>query len=340
MEIIEKKINELIPYDKNPRKNDKAVEYVANSIKEFGFKVPIVIDKNNVVVTGHTRLKACKKLGIKKVPCVIADDLTDEQIKAFRIADNKVGEVAEWDYKLLDAELDTIDFNFEDFGFEMPDVGFKEEHQEEYQEQKHDMFNLLSGDYTGSGKFGIPEILPLYELPKVEEWIGFNYVKTTENMQGKGVHFFLDDYQFERVWNMPEVSAQRLLGASLICSPDFSMFTDFAPALQIYNHYRKHWVARYWQTLGYKVIPTICWSDKKSFDWCFEGEPHNSVVIVSTVGTQNDKIASKLFMDGYEAMQKAISPSKVLVYGNIPKELEQDNIETIEQFSAKWNKTT
>lgn len=96
MEIINKKLDELIPYEKNPRKNDEAIQYVANSIKEFGFKVPIIIDKNNVIVAGHTRYKASKELGLKEVPCIIADDLNDEQIKAFRLADNKVSEMAEW----------------------------------------------------------------------------------------------------------------------------------------------------------------------------------------------------------------------------------------------------
>ena len=120
MEIINKKIDELIPYEKNPRRNDEAVDYVANSIKEFGFKVPIVIDKNNVIVAGHTRLKASKKLKLKEVPCIIADDLTDEQIKAFRLADNKVGEIAEWDIDLLDTELDDIlNIDMSDFGFDL-----------------------------------------------------------------------------------------------------------------------------------------------------------------------------------------------------------------------------
>lgn len=118
MEIINKKIGELKPYENNPRFNDDAVEYVAKSIKEFGFKVPIIVDKNNVIVAGHTRYKACQKLGIKEIPCIIADDLTDEQIKAFRLADNKVSEKAQWDYELLDDELkDILGFNMEDFGF-------------------------------------------------------------------------------------------------------------------------------------------------------------------------------------------------------------------------------
>ena len=117
MQIIYKKIDEVIPYENNPRKNDEAVDYVAKSIKEFGFKVPIIIDKNNVIVTGHTRLKAAKQLGLKEVPTIMADDLTEEQIKAFRLADNKVAEFAEWDDDLLKIELDDIDIDMEDFGF-------------------------------------------------------------------------------------------------------------------------------------------------------------------------------------------------------------------------------
>lgn len=95
MNVKEINIKDIRPYEKNPRKNNSAVAYVAESIKQFGFKVPIIIDKNNVIVAGHTRYKAAKKLGINTVPAIIADDLTDEQIKAFRLADNKVAEQAE-----------------------------------------------------------------------------------------------------------------------------------------------------------------------------------------------------------------------------------------------------
>lgn len=119
MNIIEKKLSEIEPYEKNPRKNDEAVKYVANSIKQFGFKVPIVIDKDGVIVAGHTRYKAARKLHMDMVPCIIADDLTDEQIKAYRLADNKVSEKAEWDIDLLADELNAIlDIDMEDFGFE------------------------------------------------------------------------------------------------------------------------------------------------------------------------------------------------------------------------------
>ena len=119
MNIIELNINMLVPYEKNPRRNDEAVKYVENSIKEFGFKNPIIIDKDNVVVAGHTRLKAAKNLGLETVPCIRADDLTDEQIKAFRLVDNKTAELSGWDFDLLDEELRGIlNIDMEDFSFD------------------------------------------------------------------------------------------------------------------------------------------------------------------------------------------------------------------------------
>ncbi len=138
MQIIEKQLSDIKPYGKNPRKNDNAVPYVANSIKEFGFKVPLVISASGEIVAGHTRYKAAKSLGMETVPCIIADDLTPEQIKAFRLADNKVGELAEWDGILLASEMDDIDgLDMADFGFDVKDVldGFKapiEVHEDEH----------------------------------------------------------------------------------------------------------------------------------------------------------------------------------------------------------------
>ena len=132
MEIIYKNVDDLIPYVKNPRKNSKAVSYVANSIKEFGFKVPIVIDSNNVVVCGHTRLKASLELNLEEVPCIIADDLSQEQIKAFRLADNKVSEKSQWDFSKLDEELDSIlDIDMSLFDFEKSYQEIEEEIKEE-----------------------------------------------------------------------------------------------------------------------------------------------------------------------------------------------------------------
>lgn len=121
MQIVEKKITELKEYENNPRNNDDAVEAVAESIEQFGFKVPIVIDSNGVIIAGHTRRKAAVKLGLDTVPCIIADDLTPDQIQAFRLADNKTAELAEWDFEALEkelAELTAFDVDMSLFGFD------------------------------------------------------------------------------------------------------------------------------------------------------------------------------------------------------------------------------
>ena len=116
--IISKNTENVQPYSKNPRKNAEAVKYVAESIKQFGFKVPIVIDSQNVIVAGHTRYKAAKLLGLKEIPCIVADDLNENQLRAFRLADNKVAEFSDWDFDLLDEEISNIfDLDMSDFGF-------------------------------------------------------------------------------------------------------------------------------------------------------------------------------------------------------------------------------
>ena len=123
MEIVNKNIEDIKMYENNPRNNDGAVEYVANSIKEFGFKVPIVLDKNNIIVAGHTRYKAAKLLNLKELPCIIADDLSDDQIKAFRLIDNKASELSSWDMDLLNIELENInDVDMELFDFKVDNI--------------------------------------------------------------------------------------------------------------------------------------------------------------------------------------------------------------------------
>ena len=119
MNVIELELSKITPYDKNPRKNDRAVNGVAESIKQFGFQQPLVVDKNNVIVVGHTRYKAAKKLGLSTVPCVRADQLTKEQVKAYRIADNKLNELATWDFDLLGEELQNFEFDFTPFEFDI-----------------------------------------------------------------------------------------------------------------------------------------------------------------------------------------------------------------------------
>lgn len=161
-QIIEVNVGDLIPYENNPRKNDEAVDKVALSISAFGFKVPIVIDKDNVIVTGHTRLKAAKKLGLKTVPCIRADDLTEEQIRAYRLADNKVAEFSSWDDEKLLQELDALgDMDMSLFGFVFPEDEDEEEDENPYTEKT----NIPQYDITGE----VPDLTELVDEEKTNE---------------------------------------------------------------------------------------------------------------------------------------------------------------------------
>lgn len=162
-ELIFKHISQLIPYENNPRINTFAVEKVANSIKEFGFKVPIVIDRDNVIVAGHTRYEASKKLGLNEVPCIMADDLTDEQVKAFRLADNKTSEFASWDFEKLELELAAL----EEMHFSMEEFGFPKKKEP------------TENPYTD--KVEIPKYEPMEELPpKTDELVDLSKVHSLQ----------------------------------------------------------------------------------------------------------------------------------------------------------------
>ena len=152
MEVVYKKTAELVPYANNPRNNDEAVDKVANSIREFGFRVPIIIDENNVIIAGHTRLKASEQLGLEEVPCLVASDLTEDQIKAFRIADNKVSEYSTWDVEKLNVELESILTDMGQFGVELfddddfdIDLGDEESH---YSQESHIPQYDPTGDFV------------------------------------------------------------------------------------------------------------------------------------------------------------------------------------------------
>lgn len=169
MEIIEKRIDELIPYDRNPRNNEGAVDAVANSIREFGFKVPIVIDSQNVIIAGHTRLKAAKQLELDTVPCVVADDLTDEQAKAFRLADNKVSEIATWDMEILAEELESLDIDMGVFGFDLSEIQIEDDllDNSEDAEKYTNKVNIPQYEITGEQ----PSLKELTDVSKQNELI-------------------------------------------------------------------------------------------------------------------------------------------------------------------------
>ena len=313
---------ELKPYKKNPRINDQAVEAVKKSIQEFGFKIPMVIDCNDVVVCGHTRLKAALELGLQDVPCVVADDLTDEQIKAFRLADNGVSEIAEWDFDMLNDELSGIfDIDMSQFGFTLPDIFDDEEEESEddsgyygdERERTMNSMNLHDVDYQRlDGKYEMPFIKATDHIP--DDLISFNYALNTETFE-KGIHFYIDDYQFERLWNDPHMYLDRLSKFDCVLTPDFSLYTDMPIAMQIWNTYRSRLIGQVFQDYGITVIPTLSWCRPDSYEFCFDGIEEGGVVSVSTIGVKEDANAKKLWTDGMTEALRRLNPSCVVVYG-------------------------
>lgn len=184
---------------------------------------------------------------------------------------------------------------------------------------KRNFDNAQKRIFKGVGKYEIPVIQPARYSGC--EWIGFNQAGAASQAERKrrhtqGVHFFLDDYQFQRVWLEIDRYIPMLLQYKYVMSPDFSLYRDFPKIQQIWNHYRKHWIAAYLQESGAQVIPTICWSVPESFTWCFDGEPEHSVVAISTVGTRKNKESSSLFNQGFQEMLKRLKPVEVLCYGS------------------------
>ena len=193
--------------------------------------------------------------------------------------------------------------------------------------------NLTKAKFVGAGPFDMP-ILQRVDIV-ADQFIGFNFAKTCKDPENKVLHFFVDDYQFLRLWTSPDAYLPLLSKFKAVCTPDFSMYTDFPPAIQIYNAYRRHWLGAYWQYHGIKVLPTISWSDPASYEWCFDGEPIGSSVVISSVGTQADNECKQLFLLGYNEMIKRLKPNKIYLYGLIPKEINDDRIIRIPAYQEK-----
>ena len=170
--------------------------------------------------------------------------------------------------------------------------------------------------FPGVGKYGIPEIKPETDI-RIDklEWIPVNYALTAKDKATKGVHFYKDDYQFERFWNNPDKYISLLQQFGAVCSPDFSLYSDMPLAVQLFMHYKKHWLAAYWQAHGIHVIPTLCWCGEQSYDWCFDGEPRNAIVSISSHGTQSDPYEAECFAKHCRKALEVLQPSGILWYG-------------------------
>lgn len=329
------RIDKLKPYKNNARThNESQIEKIAKSIEEFGFINPVLIDSDYGIIAGHGRVEGAKRLSKEdaekvlhngnEIPCIFVEDLTEEQKRAYIIADNKLALDAGWDYDLLKIELeelDNLDFDITLTGFDMDIIfGDDEGYYGDERERTNKEYNLDIVDHENLSNdfWQMPTINNDNYIPT--DLIGFNYAKTSKN-KNTGIHFYIDDYQFERLWNAPEKYIDVLREYECILTPDFSLYMDMPMPMKIWNIYRSRQIGAYYQARGIKVIPTVSWAEAETFEFCFLGIPKGSVVSVSTIGVKQDSEALEIWEEGMKAMIEQIEPSTILVYGG---ELEFD----------------
>ena len=316
-------IESVKPYERNARRHEDAdVDMIANSIREFGFNDAVgVWGNDNIIVEGHGRVLAAKKLGMDTIPVIHLNHLTDEQRRAYTLAHNKTAENSAWDFELLDLELGDIELDMEPFGF---DVGEEESVLDEsdddggyYGDEREKTYNAVNlNEYDESrtaGFYQMPVIKACNYAP--DDLVGFNYVKTAKEYDC-GVHFFLDDYQFERIWNAPHEMIERLKPFQCCLTPDFSLYMDMPMSMKIWNVYRSRLIGQMMQDVGIKVIPTLSWAEPDTFTFCFDGLEKGGAVAVSTVGIMRDQEARKIWAAGMDAAMERLEPQTVLCYGS------------------------
>ncbi len=294
-------IEDIVPYGRNARHSEGAIPAVADSIREFGLRGTIGLESRErpVIVFGHTRVAACKSLGWAEIPdekIEYCDDLTEDQIKAFRIADNKTGDIATYNKAMLREEVRGIKgIDMARFGCDFKPKLLPYGAERLKTDRAHNLDIVSRGD---CGPSGFPELDPVDALPS--ELQGFNYAKSTpdEGKSGKGWHFFADDYQFERVWTSPGKHLASLRGYDCVPTPDFSPYMDMPAPMQAWNRYRSQALGRYWQDAGLLVVPTLSWAQPDSYAFCFDGVQRHATVATSIVGAARDEDAQKVWHGG------------------------------------------
>lgn len=312
-------IADIIPYERNARDNSKSIPAIAASIEEFGFIGQIALESkdNPVIVAGHHRVKACEHLGWKEIPdenIFWCDHLSEDEIKALRLADNRTHEGGVWNKGLLKSEVrslvkagvDMSRFNF-DFKSNIRPYGA------EVLKSNNEWHLDLCCRWDCEGKYDFPPLEPVDVNP--DDLISFNFCKSANDFS-PGVHFCIDDYQFERVWRSPEKYAELLAKFDCVVCPDFSVYLDMPYPMKLWNIYRSRMLGYYWQKLGIKVVPNVTWSDESSFEYCFDGLPQGGTIFISTVGVTRDKDARKLCLKGMRNALQATKPKRVLLLGS------------------------
>lgn len=320
------KIGQLIPYESNAKiHGPDQIERIKASIQEFGFLSPIIIDRERNVIAGHGCILAAEALGMQEVPCIVVDGLTEEQRRAYILADNRLTELGAWDNGLILDELEFLQdagFDTDLTGFDIDDFtdwgGLGDYEDDTPASMSHNVFeNQEKRQYDTDNWYGIPEMEATHTKgDKLLRFCDFNQIDDHENYIA---HFYYDDFKFINAWRDPDKYLEKLARFKAVISPDFSLYTDFPRALQILSCYRRQWCGKYWQEAGLDVIPDVVWGDEESYKFCFLGIPKHSTVAVSSVGVTVDKEwngkNNSLFLQGYNEMLKRLEPETIIYYG-------------------------
>lgn len=316
-------IESVKPYQGNVKRHPrKQIDQIKESIKQFGFNDPIAIDAKGTIIEGHGRYQALTELGYKEIPVIKLEGLTEAQRKAYTIVHNKL---------TIETGLDTVKLQqelckFPAFNFGQLNLKFDFHPKINAREETFDNYRLAEFNPKRSTKqWQMPILKPCKYIP--ERLIGFNYMLTSKD-KACGIHFFIDDYQFERIWKDPYAYINDLKEYECVLTPDFSLYMDMALPLKIYNVYRSRLIGQILQDKGIKVIPTVQWAGEDTFGFCLEGLPKHSPIAVSSVGVMKDAEALKVWKAGMDYTIKTLEPIAVLIYGNKIPDYDYKGIKT------------
>lgn len=319
-------ISDLKFDDKNSNKHtQKGMGLLEKSLQQFGAGRSILIDKDNNIIAGNGIVEAAGQVGLDKVKIIETDgteivavkrtdvSLNSAQGREMALADNATALAdIKWDEPVVEETAEQWEFNIEKWGLDFstePHDYFGDERERTYKSTNLDKYDVNRAD----NKYGFPS-LHGYLGSAPDEIIGFNEAKTATNTS-VGVHFFIDDYQFERIWNDPEKYEELLGNFDCIFTPDFSLYIDMPLAMKIWNIYRSRLIGQIYEDKGLCVIPTLSWAGEDTLDFVFDGLPKESMYAVSTVGVIRNEEAKAIWVTGMKKSIEVLNPRKILLYG-------------------------
>lgn len=336
-------ISDLRFDDKNPNKHTSyGMGLLEKSLQQFGAGRSILIDKDNNIIAGNGVIEAAGNIGLEDLQIVETDgtkivavkrtDITldSKEGRELAIADNAVASVdLSWDKDNISEVSEKFGINPDDWNIKLeyePHDYFGDERERTYKSTNLDLYEPK----RAKNKYGLPELNGTSKIPN--DLIGFNYIKTSEQYDA-AVHFFIDDYQFERVWNDPKKYVDLLKKFDCIFTPDFSLYMDMPLAMKIWNVYRSRLVGQIMEKHGIDVIPTLSWAGDDTLEFVFDGLPSGGIYAVSTVGVLKDEVAKEMWLKGMKKALNVLEPKTILLYGT-PIEMDWGNTRVV-NFKAR-----